>query len=34
MQFGLVVHLLTLFIAPELFKAPFPEAQATGAPSP
>jgi dolichol-phosphate mannosyltransferase len=28
---GLVVHLLTLFIALELFKAPFPEAQATGA---
>ena len=28
---GLVVHLLTLFIALELFKAPFPEAQAAGA---
>jgi dolichol-phosphate mannosyltransferase len=28
---GLVVHLTTLFIALEIFKAPFPEAQAAGA---
>jgi len=28
---GLVVHLVTLFIALELFNVPFPEAQATGA---
>lgn len=28
---GLVVHLITLFIALQLFKAPFPEAQAAGA---
>jgi dolichol-phosphate mannosyltransferase len=28
---GLVVHLATLFIALEVFRAPFPEAQATGA---
>ena len=28
---GLIVHLVTLFIALEAFRAPFPEAQATGA---
>ena len=28
---GLIVHLVTLFIALEVFRAPFPEAQATGA---
>jgi dolichol-phosphate mannosyltransferase len=28
---GLIVHLVTLFIALELFRAPFPEAQASGA---
>ncbi|MGF6307807.1 dolichol-phosphate mannosyltransferase [Bradyrhizobium sp. i1.8.4] len=28
---GLLVHLMVLFISLELFKAPFPEAQATGA---
>jgi dolichol-phosphate mannosyltransferase len=28
---GLIVHLTTLFIALEIFKAPFPEAQAAGA---
>jgi dolichol-phosphate mannosyltransferase len=28
---GLVVHLVTLFVALEIFGAPFPEAQATGA---